>query len=244
MAEDPGPDRPAPTVGSAPRATSTVGEGTPPNLQARAQALVDALVGTFEEQVRRALELDLDGSTTSLAIIDHYLSLARDEEREPIVSLLAAGAGAYFGELVRREIGGIWIGDGTDPRRLRLLLEPQLIHFSPVDQAYETIAGEALSPDDPRIAAGPDFDSAFGFPPPSTEQDVEDGPEADDTTWLSARLSELSPVPEDQFYSLTCRFETLVLMLEMLAARHEAAGQPPRSHGLADYVEVLAKKTA
>lgn len=208
--------------------------------QRRVTALVDALTQTFIEQVRRALGVQLDGSRTSLAFVDHYLSLAREEEREPIVSLLAAGAGAYFGELVRREMGGTWVGDGQDPRRLRLLVEPQFIHFSPVDQAYEAIAGQGVEADDPRLAPGPAFDSAFGLRPPQTDEGDEPEPGQDEADWLSDRLAELSPVPEDEFYSLTCRFETLELMLELLAAKHVSEGQAPRRLGLADYVAVLS----
>lgn len=202
--------------------------------------LVTALVGTFVEQVRRALQVTLDDSVTSLAFVDHYLSLAREEEREPIVSLLAAGAGAYFGELIRRQMGGTWVGDGEQPRRLRLLLEPQFVHFSPVDQAYEAIAGTGLQPDDPRLAPGPEFDSGFGLAPRAPD----DEPGEDDAQWLGERLAELAPVPEDQFHSLTCRFETLQLMLEMLAAKHVAEGRPPRRLGLGDYVEVLARQAS
>lgn len=235
-------------LGSAPRAgtaesssaspASTQGAGEPSwsEGQRRAQALVDGLCRGFEEQVRRALQVELDGSPTSLAFVDHYLALARAEDREPIVSLLAAGAGAYFGELVRRQMGGTWVGDGEDPRRLRMLVEPQFIHFSPVDQAYEAIAGEALDTDDPRVSPGPAFDSAFGLRPSPPDEP----PERDDAAWLSDRLADLPPVPQDEFHSLTCRFETLQLMLELLAAKHVDEGLPPRSLGLADYVEVLS----
>lgn len=209
-------------------------------VQRRALALVESLAGRFSEQVERALEVRLDGSITSLAFVDHYLSLARQEDREPIVSLLAAGAGAYFGELVRRELGGTWVGDGEDPRRLRLLIEPQFVYFSPVDQAYEAIAGEGLTGDDGRLAPGPAFDSAFGLEPPR----VDDDPGGGDAHWLSERLAELPPVPEDEFHSLTCRFETLQLMLELLAAKHAAEGVPPRRLGLPDYVEVLTRAPA
>ncbi len=226
------------TIGSAPRATSTPTTGGLADAQRRVTTLVEALVRTFGEQVRRSLQAELDGSVTSLAFVDHYLTMARDEDREPIVSLVAAGAGAYFGELVCREIGGTWVGDGHDPRRLRLLLEPQFIHFSPVDQAYEAIAGTSLNVDDPRVAAGPAFDSMFGLQPPGPD----DGPEQDDAQWLSERLAELPPMPEDQFHSLTCRFETLQLMLEMLATRHGAQGRPRLRLGLADYVDVLTRQ--
>lgn len=203
-------------------------------VQQRALALVEPLADRFREQIERALKVRLDGSSTSLAFVDHYLSLAREEDREPIVSLLAAGAGAYFGELVRRELGGTWVGDGRDPRRLRLLIEPQFVHFSPVDQAYEAIAGHGLDADDPRVAPGPSFDSGFGLEPPPA-----DDAGGSDSEWLSERLASLPPVPEDEFHSLTCRFETLQLMLELLAAKHEDEGRPPRQLGLSDYVEVL-----
>ena len=239
----------APTIGSAPRAE---GRPTEPvtSVAAGVPELVEALVRIFAEQLQRSLEVVLDGSVESLAFVDYYLSLAKAETREPIISLLAAGAGAYFGELVRRQIGGAWVGNGQDPRRLRLLVEPQFVYFSPVDQAYEAIAGEGLDPDDPRIAPGPVFDSSFGLRPSADEDedDERDDPpapdEEDDATWLQQRLAELPPVPEDQFYSLTCRFETLQLMLELLAAKHAGEGRSPRRYGLADYVEVLARGRA
>lgn len=209
--------------------------GAMEQVQRRALALVGSLADRFREQVERALGVRLDGSIASLAFVDHYLALAREEDREPIVSLLAAGAGAYFGEMIRRELGGTWVGDGQDPRRLRLLIEPQFVHFSPVDQAYEAIAGRSLDGDDPRVAPGPSFDSGFGLEPPRPD----DAPGGGDAQWLSERLTELPPVTEEEFHSLTCRFETLQLVLELLAAKHAAEGLPPRHLGLTDYVEVL-----
>ena len=229
----------------------------PGSLPASALDLVASLDATFREQVSRALEVELDGSIESLAFVDHYLTMARDERREPIISLIAAGAGAYFGNLIIESMGGTWIGDGKEPRRLRLLLAPQLIHFSPIDQAYEAIASRALSPDDPRIGPGPAFDPSYSLRPPRPPEDEdayddEDDDEGDDdeparpgtvahdAQWLEERLAELPPVPEDHFHSLTCRFETLQLMLEMLAAKHASEGRPPRTLGLSDYLTGLS----
>ncbi len=246
------PSSPGDEPGSAPRAAGT--EAVASNV-ATALDLVRSLNDTFCEQVRRALDVELDGSVESLAFVDHYLRMAQKEEREPIVSLIAAGAGAYFGRLVAEQMGATWVGDARDPRRLRLLLAPQLIHFSPVDQAYEAIASRALSPDDPRIAEGPAFDPAFHLRPPNaeadtdtdTDTDTDDSPPSvpgepeDDASWLEARLAELPPLPEDQFHSLTCRFETLQLMLELLAAKHVHEGRQPRTLGLPDYLEALQR---
>ena len=212
-----------------------------------AQQLVDVLVRAYRDQIRRTLDVELDDSVTALAFVDHHLASARDEDREPILSLLASTAGAYYGELIRRHLGATWLGDGKDPRRLRLLLEPQFVFFSPVDQAYEAIAGSEIDPGDPRLPpAEPAFDPAFHLRAPRDDDDDDDEhdladqtPETEDAAWLEARLAELPPVPEDQFHSLTCRFETLQLMLELLAAKHASEGRPPRRLGVADYLRAL-----
>jgi hypothetical protein len=213
------------------------------------QTLVDQLAITFVEQLARAMKLPAtplaEMGTAALAFVDHYLSLARDETREPIISLVAAGAGAWFGELIRREIGGQWIGDGKDPRRLRLLIEPQFMHFSPVDMAYEAIFASEVEPGDPRIPAGAELDGTFHLRKRSANAEREDEAEAQaevelsDHEWVTERLAETSPLPEDQFYSLTVRFETLSMILELLATRDIARGREPTRYHLNDYVELL-----
>jgi hypothetical protein len=209
------------------------------------QALVDQLVAGFAEQLRRALDVEIPEDKSALAYVDHYLALLREETREPIVSLVAAGAGAWFGELIRREMGGLWIGDGSDPRRLRLLLEPQFVHFSPVDMAYEAIFVGSPDPGDPRIPEGAALDGAYHLrkrpvrdedeAEAHTENEGDEEPQSDHE-WVADRLAEAPPVPEDQFYSLTGRFETLQLILELLASRDLARGREPTRYHLNDYI--------
>jgi hypothetical protein len=236
-------------LGSAPRAEPRAGDDAPSSGPAQprstltgaaatgAQSLVDDLVRSFREQVRRALHVELDSSPTSLAFIDHYIRLAQSEDREAIVTLVAAGAGAYYGELVRQIIGGAWIGDGEDPRRLRLLVAPAFVYFSPIDQALQAIVAGSGEEDDMQVSA---IDDAFHVAAGGVRDDGT-APESveSDATWLEARMSELPPVPEDEFYTLTCRFETLQVMLELLAAKHAGEGRAPREYGIRDYLEVL-----
>ena len=244
MAQGQDPSSKRKTLGSAPRAKSPIPVEAAassehvvpeqPASSAGAQRLVDELVRSFREQIRRSLQVELDMTPTSLAFVDHYLSLARDEERPAIMTLVAAGAGAYYGELVRDQIGATWIGVEDDPRRLRLLVTPQFVYFSPVDQAWQAI----VSGDEARSPVGSPIDDAFHMYP-IRNGDTGSGGLASDAAWLEARLAELSPVPEDQFYSLTCRFETLQLMLELLAAKHADEGRAPQEYGLGEYLEVL-----
>lgn len=215
------------------------------------QALVDQLSTAFGEQLRRALGVEIEQlageGRVALAYVDHYLSLVRDEDREPIVSLVAANAGAWFGELVRREIGATWIGDGEHPRRLRLLLEPNFVHFSPVDLVYTAIfSGEPQ--DDPRLPSGAPLDTSFHLRklPRGDERDPTASSEAtlSDHAWIMQRLAELPPMPEDEYYSLTGRFETLLLILELLAARHASLGLEPTPYHLNDYLTAIERETS
>jgi len=210
---------------------------SPPPIGAAAARLAAELDGQFRDAVERALGVALDHSVESLAFVDHYLRMAAGETRLPILSLLAASAGAYYGELVRRHVGALWIGDGRDPRSLRLLLEPQFLYFAPVDQAYEAIVRVELDDDDPRLPDGPLLDPGFKPRPAAQHDDSNCDP---DETWLDARLAALPPVPEDMYYSLTGRFETLLLILELLATKHVGEGRSPRSYGFEDYLAALA----
>ncbi|RMG93996.1 MAG: hypothetical protein D6705_17290 [Deltaproteobacteria bacterium] len=194
---------------------------------------VSELARVFREQVQRAVGMELDGTSTSLAVVDHYLGLARGEDRPEILSLLAAGAGAYFSQVVSSEIGAHVLDDRKDPRRIRVLLEPRCCHFSPVDLAYAAIVADDLSPDDPRHPPGRPLDLAFHL-----RTDADDGPS--DAAWIEARLAELPPVPADTFHTLTCRFETLELICELLAARDAAAGRSPAPLAIEDYARMLA----
>jgi len=238
--------------------------------------LVRDLEHNFRDAVERSLNFKLDGSVTSLAIVDHYLAQAREESRGPILALLAAGAGAYFGELVRRHLGGLWIGDGRDPRHLRLLLTPAFAYFSPYDLAFTAILGAEPDPDDPRTPAGLPLDPAIHLqtevrPPPNPRRAADpddpppDPPElvaqveaaeagaeplplpllphddgSDDATWVGARLAGLAPVSADEFYSLTTRFETLELILQLLATRRADAGYDPYTYTVEDYLHAFS----
>ena len=212
----------------------------------RASAQAAELAAAFDQQIERAFDMRLQVEPASLAIADHHLQSLREEDREPIISLVAVAAGAWFGELVRSHIGASWIGDGRDPRKLRLLLEPALIHFSPIDLAYEAIFGGEVDPEDPRAPQGAVLDGSYTLdgrpnPPAAGHENDEQHDPTSDRDWIMARLDELSPVDTDTYYSLTGRFETLELILSLLAHRRVAEGKGPRAFAIDDYLEALAR---
>jgi hypothetical protein len=230
---------------STPSRTTNEPPTTPDASNDTAAALAADLATAMRDHVRRSLGVELDPSSASLAFVDHYLRTVRSETRPEIVLLVAAEAGAWYGELVRREIGGTWIGDGRDPRALRLLLRHQFLHFAPVDQALEAVLAADNDEDDARVPAGAPLDTAFHAQGPgtaprtgSTDAVATSTTVEDDASWLAARLAELPPIAEDEYYSLTCRFETLQLVLELLATKHVAEGRSPRELEVEDYTEV------
>ena len=198
-----------------------------------AGAQVRDLARAFRDQVKRALALDLDGSVESLAFVDHYLRTVRESGGDELHGVVAAGAGAYLGDLIAREVGATWLGDGKDPRTLRLLLRPLFLYLAPVDVALDVL-GDGQSPVD-------DLDAGFhGNPRLAGDEAAKEGEDAlPDHEWLSERLAEIPPLPEDQYYSLTARYETLLLLLQLLATRHLALGRTPSEQGLMDYATVL-----
>lgn len=142
------------------------------------------------EYVRKAIGHLLDYTPETLPLLDHYLNgIPRD--REEIVALVATTAGAYFGEVVRKAIGGTWQKEGED---WRLVLGVG-ITLTPSAMAAEAIA----------LAGVESVDASFDVPDADREA-VEDA--------LHGR-----EVPEEEYYSLTGRLETLITVAEVVAAR-------------------------
>jgi hypothetical protein len=153
-----------------------------------------ATVHDFAEQaveyVRRALGVTLAYDSETLPVLDHYISqipgggaAARD--------LVLATAGAYYGEVVRRHLGGRWQADG-DPAGWRLVL-PGALSFSPV--AFVAAA----------MARGGDSDLDDSFQMPDLLRPL-----------VETALEAMAPVSEAEYFSLCGRLDTLEHLLDCL----------------------------
>ncbi len=144
------------------------------------------------EYVRKALGQVLDYTPDTLPLLDHYLR-GIPADRGEIARLVAATAGAYFGEVARKAIGGRW-EQGAGGGDWQLVLGAG-VTLSPSAIAVEAIARAPVE----------GVDASFDVPDGDREA-VEDA--------LRDR-----EVPEDEYYSLSGRLETLVSVAELLAAR-------------------------
>src|SRR5687767_9706518 len=65
------------------------------------------------EYVRRALGISLEYDSNTLPLLDHYLRTV-PEGQPATLQLVIATSGAYFGEVVRRRLGGRWEATTTE----------------------------------------------------------------------------------------------------------------------------------
>ena len=142
--------------------------------------------------VRRALGVPLEYDSDTLPVLDHYLRTVPQDQREAL-ELVLATSGAYFGEVVRRRLGGRW-ELGTKPADWRVVL-PTGIYFSPVGFVAAAVAQEDLE----------DFDSEIGAPSRMMPH-------------LQQTLSRMGELTVEEYYSLCGRLDTLEHVHEVLVA--------------------------
>ncbi len=206
------------------------------------------------EYVRRAVGVTLEYNSETLPILDHYLrqvvtaaaskpangtsgngrsaggrsgdgrSGGEPEVRPLATALIAATAGAYFGEVVRRRLGGSWNLPSADPGSWRLVL-PSGLWFWPAAMAMATILG----PDgDPEPARDPDDDDEDDDVPDLDDVVASGGPGSAWDASLQAPpplrshvarvLEGMAAVSEEEYYSLCCRLDTLEHVQAVLVA--------------------------
>lgn len=182
---------------------------TPTSIEELRRACVD--------YVRRAVGIELDGTPDTLPILDHYLmTLATQEHRDEVISLVVAAAGAYFGEVVRHALGhGRWHVEEGDPSGYRLEIEHVFLFFNPLGMAREAI----VSADQPGWMAH-----------------LEVLPR--DRALLDQSLERMGDVREEDYYRLAVRFEVIEQVLTAL----EGASVSRRHHGEL-FAEVPAENT-
>lgn len=154
-------------------------------------------VANFAEQaveyVQRSIGIVLEYNSETLPVLDHYLRQIPDDEpgaRE----LVIATAGAYYGEVVRRHLGGTWVVEG-EPDSWRLVL-PGGLSFAPAGFVATAVA----------LSEVDDYDTRFGVPPKMREM-------------FEEALEVMSPVTEEHYYSLCGRFDTIEHVQDVLFAR-------------------------
>lgn len=160
------------------------------------EASVPARVREYADQavtyVRRALGVTLEYDSDTLPLLDHYLRTV-PEGQPATLQLVIATSGAYFGEVVRRRLGGRWETAGEDTE-WRVVL-PTGLNFAPAGFVAAAIAQADLE----------DVDSEFDAPPRMRP-------------YVQRALERMGEVSIEDYYSLCGRLDTLEHVHEVLVA--------------------------
>lgn len=160
---------------------------------------VPARVREYADQVvtyvRRSLGLTLEYDSDTLPLLDHYLRNVSElgEDKTATLQLVVATSGAYFGEVVRRRLGGRW-ELATEDAEWRLVL-PTGLNFAPAGFVAAAIAQADLD----------DLDSELDAPPRMRP-------------YVQQALSRMGEVSVEDYYSLCGRLDTLEHVHEILVA--------------------------
>jgi hypothetical protein len=153
--------------------------------------------------VKNATGLELDLSQDTLPILDHYARLA-ESSREEVLSLIAPMCGAYFGELVRRELGdGTWEISGSEHASWRLHFERCELSFNPLGIAAEVLLG----------MDAPEWGGHLQVKP-------------DDEARVKAALEVLGEVRDSDFYTFSVRYEAIEQVARTLS--NDPEGMAPK----------------
>lgn len=171
--------------------------------------LADACV----QYVRRAVGIELDFTSDTLPILDHYLTQA-GATKDEVEELVLSAAGAYLGEVLRRSLGGLrWHVEPGDPSGWRLEGERVFVFFNPIGMAKEALAQAEQ---------------------PGWFAHLETLPR--DRSLLDQSLERMGVIREDDYYRLTVRFEVVEQVLEAL----DAAALSRQAHGSALSAEAFS----
>ncbi|WP_437673302.1 hypothetical protein [Sorangium sp. So ce131] len=193
------------------RPVEAAGVGAPPPPPA-----VEDLAEGCVRFVERALGVRLDYRPETLPLLDHYLDQARraTSERVETLPVVAHMAGVYFGEVIRRRYPSWWRMEGDDPTYWQIELESVYLAFSPVLFVREALTrGGAAEPARDLAEEAPSGDPA-GL-------ELQD----DDREAVAARLAELPPVSEDEYYAPSTRLEVIDIAVDAIRSRRLAAGE-------------------
>ncbi len=167
------------------------------------------------ESVRRAVGVELDFSPETLPVLDHYVSIARSsiQDRPELLPLLARAVGSYFGEVFRASIGGFWRLPSANVVDWSVCARTVFLWFNPIGVAFDALAG------------GPDHDG------PRSQLHVAAGYRGA----VDSRLAGLPEVADDEFVTLSTRFEVIDFAVDALRTAMRAEGYEDTEYSLGDY---------
>ncbi len=178
------------------------------------QNIID-LSGSLVDFVERALGIRPDFSMETLSLVDHYALQARAEvaHRPEALDLTAQALGAYFGEVVRRNLGAFWVLPSPNYHDWALCGETAYISINPIGVGYDALLGSTdhSGPSSQLKLSGQDRDQ------------------------LVSRLESLPALGDDEYFTLCTRLEVLEIAMDCIRGQASARGYDEITYSADDY---------
>ncbi len=176
--------------------------GVDPDASAAPPLAVSELAAACVRFVASRYGARLDFEPETLSFVDQWVRDARADvaTRPEAAELVQSAAGAYLGEVIRRQFGGAWFADG-DPSGWRLDLSTVYCAFNPIGMAREALL----------LGAADGWHAHFELDPGESEA-------------VQSRLEALPLVQDDDFYAPSTRFDVVSIVVDALRAGLQARG--------------------
>ncbi|NOY94486.1 MAG: hypothetical protein GXP55_25190 [Deltaproteobacteria bacterium] len=160
--------------------------------------LADACAVAVENTVGAAPDFSQD----TLPLVDHWITLA-EVKGGALLELLVPMAGAYFGEVCRRELSGFRWHMPEETCDWRLELTPRFLYFNPAGAALEAFTSEDQAAWHGHLHTLPE-----------------------DQAGMKALLDRAGGVREEDYHRLSIRYEVIESVhATLLAAANEGADE-------------------
>ena len=170
--------------------------------------------------VKKALSIELDYTPDTLPLLDHYLRSASGISQEEVLSLVAPAAGAYFGEVVRRQLGPCrWHWLEGDFSACRLEFERCFLSFNPMGSALAAILGSDAEHYGGQLSLLPE-----------------------DEAMVKESLERVGEVSEEDYYRLAVRYEAIEQVVSLLIEKAIATNELSRRFGPDVYAALREQK--
>jgi hypothetical protein len=165
--------------------------------------------------VHAKLGIELDFTHETLPLLDYYAKDARDglQQRPEATTLIVEAMGAYFGQVLALEFGGLWKQEHGDIHNYRLCLQSAFLAINPIGVAYDVLyAGQTHG--------GPSSEPLMA---------------KEDKAMVDERLAALPPVREEEYFTFSARYDVFHLAFEALRGQMQTDGIEDVWFELADY---------
>jgi len=161
------------------------------------------------------LQIELDGTAETLPILDHYISLVREDLRKAphTTELVTQAIAAYFGTVTALTIDGFWRVSAASDQGWLICARRVFMAINPLGVAHDV------------LGASVDHDG------PSSELRI-DGVQRE---LIAQRLARLPAPREDEYFTLSARLEVIDIAVAALSEQLHLRGVSEISFGPDDY---------